>query len=95
MRSFSATTNHDGFVFQAAEDTASPNAVALIGPWVAAITRAWAAGTSCAKSRATPCGGRLSQPWLSATMLSVPGALGWSFVIDATDWPASGANAAT
>src|SRR5256885_8172723 len=58
IRSFSATMNHEGLIFQAAFVTFSSNAFPKIGPCVAAITFVCAAGRSGAKSRATPSGVR-------------------------------------
>ncbi|MNY67157.1 hypothetical protein D3C86_2046920 [compost metagenome] len=57
IRSFWLTMYQEGRVFHAATVVFSPNAFAWIGPCVAAMTRAWAAGTSCAKSLASASGG--------------------------------------
>src|SRR5260370_42559366 len=58
MRSFSATTNHDGLLFQAGFVTFSSKQAAKIGPSVAAIIWVCAAGRSWAKFFATPSGVR-------------------------------------
>jgi hypothetical protein len=62
-RSFVATMYHDGFVFHATLDTLVPKAEAIIGPCVAARTRASAAGKSQAKCFTIVSVGRLMKPF--------------------------------
>src|SRR6266487_6658476 len=56
------TMYHDGFVFHATVDTFVPKAEAMMGPCVAATTRASAAGRSDAKCFTTASVGRLMNP---------------------------------
>jgi c-di-GMP-binding flagellar brake protein YcgR len=95
MRSLLLTIYHDGLTFHAAPLTFSPNALPLIGPWVALITAVCAAGTSCAKSSRIASGGKVKKPSLSATSLVMPGDGAYPLPSSALFWPASGANAAT
>src|SRR5882672_12242295 len=59
------TMYHDGFIFHAAADTWAAKAEALIGPCVAATTRASAGGRSDAKCLTTASVDRLKKPCLS------------------------------
>src|SRR6202171_2506306 len=59
------TMYHDGFVCHATVDTLVPKAAALIGPCVAASTRASAAGRSDAKCFTNASTGRVMKPRLS------------------------------
>jgi hypothetical protein len=89
------TMYHDGLVFHAAADTLASNAETLIGPCVAATTRASFAGKSDPKCFTTASVGKVMKPWLSTIGAVSAGGGGYAFPSSLTASPRSGPKAAT
>src|SRR5262245_5590124 len=89
------TTYQDGLLFHATLNTLLPKAETLMGPWVAATTRASAGGRSDAKCLTTASMGRVMKPCASTIGAASAGGAGYGLPRSPITSPASGPKAAT